>query len=487
MSVMFERGGWFDRLDERAGDALEALLRRHHHRRLRRLGWQDALTPVDGGGWWSSRAAIRDGNSMDVFIDGADGLAEMEEAIRGARHSVHIAGWHATPDFRLTRGPAATPLRDLLAETAERVPVRLLLWAGPPLPAFQPTRRAVRRAQQEFLRDSRLRCALDQRERTLHCHHEKIVIVDNDVAFVGGVDMTALQGDRYDDPAHGLRAGLGWHDAAVRLRGPAVADVARHFSQRWREVTAESLSEPTEPAPTGELRVQVLRTVPERTYRFAPRGDFTILDAYLEALTVAERYIYLENQFLWSPEVVDALIDKVQHPPCDDFRVLLLLPAKPSNGADTTRGQLGRLLNADAGAGRVLATTLVAYEGEKSTPVYVHAKVGIIDDRWLTIGSANLNEHSLFNDTEMNVSTTDTALARDTRLRLWAEHTERAIEDLDEDPCATIDKVWRPTAEDQARREKTGLPRTHRLTLLADVSRRTHRLEGPVRGMLVDG
>ncbi|MEJ7775335.1 MAG: hypothetical protein WKF72_11060, partial [Nocardioidaceae bacterium] len=83
--------------------------------------------------------------------------------------------------------------------------------------------------------------------------------------------------------------------------------------------------------------------------------------------------------------------------------------------------------------------------------------------------------------------TTDTALARDTRLRLWSEHTERAIEDLDEDPCATIDKVWRPTAEDQARREKTGLPRTHRLTLLADVSRRTHRLEGPVRGMLVDG
>ncbi|MEJ7775432.1 MAG: hypothetical protein WKF72_11545, partial [Nocardioidaceae bacterium] len=225
---MFERGGWFDRLDERAGDALEALLRRHHHRRLRRLGWQDALTPVDGGGWWSSRAAIRDGNSMDVFIDGADGLAEMEKAIRGARHSVHIAGWHATPDFRLTRGPAAPPLRDLLAETAERVPVRLLLWAGPPLPACQPTRRAVRRAQQEFLRDSRLRCALDQRERTLHCHHEKIVIVDNDVAFVGGVDMTALQGDRYDDPAHGLRAGLGWHDAAVRLRGPAVADVARH-------------------------------------------------------------------------------------------------------------------------------------------------------------------------------------------------------------------------------------------------------------------
>ncbi|MEJ7744616.1 MAG: hypothetical protein WKF73_19990 [Nocardioidaceae bacterium] len=281
---MWHRGGWFDRLDERAGDALEALLRRHHQRRLRKLGWHDALAPSHRDGWWSTRAEVRPGNTMEVFIDGAEALAETETAVSQAKHSVHIAGWHATPDFRLTRRPDAVPLRDLLATTAERLPVRLLLWAGPPLPAFQPTRRAVRQAQQEFVRDSRLVCALDQRERTLHCHHEKIVIVDNDIAFVGGVDMTALQGDRYDDQTHGLRAGLGWHDAAVRLRGPAVADVARHFAQRWSEVTGESLSEPTSPAPVGDTDVQVLRTVPERTYAFAPHGDFTILDAYLKAI-----------------------------------------------------------------------------------------------------------------------------------------------------------------------------------------------------------
>ncbi|MEJ7744615.1 MAG: phospholipase D-like domain-containing protein [Nocardioidaceae bacterium] len=91
---------------------------------------------------------------------------------------------------------------------------------------------------------------------------------------------------------------------------------------------------------------------------------------------------------------------------------------------------MGRLLSADAEAGRVLATTIVAYQGETPVPVYVHAKVAIIDDRWLTIGSANLNEHSLFNDTEMNVLTSSTTLARNTRLRLWAEHTERPVEDL---------------------------------------------------------
>ena len=65
---------------------------------------------------------------------------------------------------------------------------------------------------------------------------------------------------------------------------------------------------------------------------------------------------------------------------------------------------------------------MTAHQGAVSSPVYVHAKIGIVDDRWLTIGSANLNEHSLFNDTELNVLTCDPELARGTRLRLWSEH-----------------------------------------------------------------
>jgi len=479
--------GWFDRLDERAGDAIEALLRRQHWLRLRKLGWEDSLEDTADGSWWSPRAPVRTGNRVEVLIDGAEALAAMDAAIRGARESVHIAGWHASPDFELTRGPGAVSLRDLLADVAERAAVRLLLWAGPPVPAFQPTRRTVRQAREEFIRDSRVQCALDSRERTLHCHHEKIIIIDGTLAFVGGLDFTALQGDRHDDSVHPPRGPLGWHDAAVRLQGPAVADVAAHFDLRWGEVTGEQLPPPEEPPSAGDLEVQVLRTVPERTYEFAPRGEFTILDAYLRAFRQAERFIYLENQFLWSPEVVDVLAERLVHPPSDDFRVLLVLPTKPSNGADTTRGQLGRLTSADGDAGRLLATTISANGDDETSAVYVHAKIAVIDDRWLTIGSANLNEHSLFNDTEMNVSTCDAELARATRLRLWAEHTEQPIEAVDKEPCLVIDEIWRPTAEEQARRDKAGLPRTHRLTMLPSVSRRTHRLEGPMRGLLVDG
>ena len=79
---------------------------------------------------------------------------------------------------------------------------------------------------------------------------------------------------------------------------------------------------------------------------------------------------------------------------------------------------------ADGGAGRLTAVTLRSLTGTRDDRLYVHAKVGIIDDRWLTLGSANLNAHSLFNDTEMNVVTDDAELARDTRLRLWSEHLE---------------------------------------------------------------
>src|ERR1039458_7856381 len=108
------------------------------------------------------------------------------------------------------------------------------------------------------------------------------------------------------------------------------------------------------------------------------------------------------------------------------FRAVVLLPAKPNNGADTTRGQLGVLAGADNGAGRFLATTISARSGQLTGPLYVHAKIGIVDDAWLTVGSANLNEHSFFNDTEMNVVTCDPRLARETRLRLWSEHLARA-------------------------------------------------------------
>ena len=117
----------------------------------------------------------------------------------------------------------------------------------------------------------------------------------------------------------------------------------------------------------------------------------------------------------------------------------------------------------------------------------MHAKLGIIDDAWLTIGSANLNEHSLFNDTEMNIVTHNPTLARETRLRLWSEHLELPIKDLDQDPIDVIDTIWKPISNEQLKLRKAGLSLTHRLVCLPHVSKRSSRLLGPTTGLIVDG
>jgi phosphatidylserine/phosphatidylglycerophosphate/cardiolipin synthase-like enzyme len=477
-----------ERVDRAVGERLERQVRNHHRRRLAKLGHAHVFEPPDDGLWGAGEPPPRGGNELRVLVDGERAIAEICAAVKRARSHVHIAGWHITPAFALERdGERPTTLRDLLAELAERVDVRVLVWAGPPAPVFEPKRSDVKRVRDELTRGTRVRCVLDARERTMHCHHEKLVIVDDEIAFVGGIDLTSLSGDRWDSRAHDVDGTLGWHDVATRLRGPAVADVAEHFRARWQEVAQEPLPAPRPQPPQGATEVQVLRTVPDGTYGFVPNGDFRILDAYVRALRSAQRLIYLENQFLWSTEIAELIAAKLEQPPSDGFRVVLLLPARPNNGADTTRGQLGRLVEAAGDSRRLLAATISCHSGTRTHPLYVHAKVGIVDDRWLTIGSANLNEHSLFNDTEMNVATCDAELARRTRLELWSEHLELPLEQVAGDPARVVDELWRPIAQEQLRRQRADLPRTHRLMELPAVSRRTKRLIGPMRGLLVDG
>ncbi|MHB8234350.1 MAG: phospholipase D-like domain-containing protein [Solirubrobacteraceae bacterium] len=476
------------RIDRLTGSVLERSVDAHHRLRLKRAGRLDQLSPPDDGSLWAAgEPTRRAGNALEILIDGAQALPRVAEAIAGAREHVHIAGWHVTADFGLTRDASASRLRDLLGELAERVDVRVLLWGGSPLPVFTPDRAAVRRVRDELMRGTRVRCALDTHERPMHCHHEKLVIVDGQVAFVGGIDITSLGGDRYDTSDHPMRSRLGWHDAASRIEGPAVADVAQHFVTRWRETSGESIASGRAPAQRGDVTLQVVRTVPEKVYEAFPRGDFRILESYTRALRSARKLVYLESQFLWSAQVVEILAEKLRRPPAEDFRVVVLLPAKPNNGADTTRGRLAELVRADGGAGRFLATTISARTGRLSGPMYVHAKIAIVDDRWLTLGSANLNEHSLFNDTEMNIVTCDGDVARQTRLRLWSEHLERPLDAVSGDPTDVIDGLWRPVATEQRGRLERGDALTHRLRELPGVSRRSMALLGPLDSLVVDG
>jgi phosphatidylserine/phosphatidylglycerophosphate/cardiolipin synthase-like enzyme len=476
--------GW---LDARAGDGIEALVKLKHRRRLDRLRRPEALDPGPGS-WAEGDPSPRGGCSLEVFVDGADYFAAVAEAIGQARESIHITGWHLAPNFQLARGRDPLVLGEVLAEAAERLDVRVLVWAGSPVPLFRPSRSDVADTVRSLTRSTRIRCEPDPREHPFHCHHEKTAVIDSELAFVGGIDMTDLGGDRYDISAHPARRELGWHDVGTRLRGPAVADVAAHFNLRWRALTGEDLGKPSEPAPAGAQTVQVVRTVAEGMYDELPRGDFRVLESYLKAIEQARDFIYLENQFLWSPEIVDRLADKLRRPPGPDFRLVIVLPSRANNGQDDTSGQVAVLESADDGAGRLLVATLRSLTGRRDDRLYVHAKVGIVDDRWLTVGSANLNAHSLLNDTEMNVVTDDGELARDTRVRLWAEHLQLdrgVVEELA--PHEVVDQHWRPIAMEQLRRRQAGQEPTHRLIALPGISRRSRRLLGPLTGLIDDG
>jgi phosphatidylserine/phosphatidylglycerophosphate/cardiolipin synthase-like enzyme len=128
-----------------------------------------------------------------------------------------------------------------------------------------------------------------------------------------------------------------------------------------------------------------------------------------------------------------------------------------------------------------------AMTGSTVDQLYVHAKIGIVDDRWLTIGSANLNAHSFFNDTEVNVQVSDRELARATRLRLWSEHLGVPEHKIAGDPTEVVDRLWIPIARRECERRRTGQRREHRLRELTPSSRKLARLLGPMDAVVVDG
>ena len=467
------------------GERLDRAVHDRHRELLESLGWAHALDRAEAA-FVEAGADPKPGNRLDVLIDGSEFLPLVAEELSRATSHVHLAGWFLSPELHLTREDEPTVVRNVLAELAERIPVRVLVWKGAPIPAFRPSRGDVREALESLTRHTRIKGAADACTGFTHCHHEKTIVIDDRVAFVGGIDLTLDGGDPFDTPTHRARGGIGWHDVATRIEGPAVVDVAEHFRLRWRRPGGELLPPATQPEKAGDLELQVTRTVPGKTYRALPRGDYSILGSYIGALRSAEHFVYLENQFLWSPEIVEVLAEKLRNPPNDDFRILVLLPARANDGADVSRGQVAALIHADDGDERFLACTVYARAGKLRDIVYVHSKVGIVDDRWLTVGSANLNAHSLFHDTEMNVTSLDEDLARETRRRLWAEHLEVETTALGESPAQIIDEQWRPIGADQLARLEAGEPLTHRLVMLPGVSRRRRRILGPMQSRLYD-
>ncbi len=420
---------------------------------------------VEDPRWFPAGTPPRPNTKVDLLIDGEETFLAAWTAIRQAEHSVWLVDWALSVNMPLVRGAdrehtsaakgaegAGYRVFDLLTEAAVHLDVCVLVWSGSRL--FKPRAMVARRGLTRLRKaNSRLRGETDKHVHFAHCHHQKTIIVDGRIAFVGGLDMTDFDADRWDTQRHAMREGLNWHDLCLRLEGEAAADVGRNFIQRWHAVTGETLTLPPstdQPEPSGTALVQIVRTLPAKDYSFSPKGEFGIAWAYRQAFRDARSFIYIENQYLWSPAVANELIAALRRVDDPDFRIVVVLPARPNIGKDDTDTHIETLRAADQGRGRVQVFSLYTSapeEGKKwiYKPIYVHAKVTVIDDAWFTVGSANLNQRGLEGDSELNAQALDAGLAHELRLRLWSEHLGLPKETLATlTPAQAIDQLWVP-------------------------------------------
>lgn len=391
---------------------------------------------------------------------GPDGSPEQEALVAELQmmglSSTDIAFW-TTQDLTV---------RNVLAyAVSKRVAVKVLLWACPELFSHYSPKTA-----HAELTSVGVTCILDDSASRLphpsESLHQKISIVDSTYAFVGGIDpLIELSGDfdRWDTPWHAFISPLRanpknaiphtWHDAHTLIIGNAARDVEFNFYQRWNEMVYHHkmdarlcVAEPTflpQTAPTQSV-VQVIRTIPAETYNFTPQhGIQSITQAYAHALSNTQRFVYIENQYFWLHAFMGIGIadfgpdnPEMEH----NLRILaevlergasltLVLPDHPNVGRAFTDIGLTHLRQhapQAAAAGRIqafcLANSTQRSGREHYRPVYVHAKVAIIDDVWSTIGSANLNNRGMRDDAEMNVAILNPDVAHNLRILLWAEH-----------------------------------------------------------------
>lgn len=425
------------------------------------------------------------GNLAHPLIHGSTYFDELHRTIEatGAGDLIWFTDWQSNPDQRLGDSPDSELLSVLSRAVQRGVDVRALVWRshGRILGYSHEDHRDLATALQEAGAD----VVLDMRVRRNGAHHQKFVVVRHrddatrDVAYLGGIDLchgrrddVSHTGDPQADPIAAEYGDLPpWHDVQVALRGPVVYDVETVFRERWSDTAPTSRNPlrrlrdaaahlhdertplpaqapPPPPVPGHDHAVQLLRTYPPLghgwNFDFAPNGERSVARGYSKAVGLAQDLIYIEDQFLWGGEMSTVLVDALEANP--DLHLIAVLPQFPDQDGWFARDpqMLGRI----RGVLRVLlaAPERVAFygiENHAGTPVYVHAKVCVLDDVWASIGSDNFCRRSWTNDSELSAAVMDlgetqsSGYARRLRLTLAAEHLDR----LDPDRLSHLDEV----------------------------------------------
>ncbi len=360
---------------------------------------------------------------LAFLVDAAEYFSVLAESIARTRRSILLVGWDVHSRVALRRstedqGPTLAEALDAAARAHRRLRAYLLDWDYAPvyaldrewLPSLQFRRRTHRR----------VRFRLDGEHPLGASHHQKIVVCDDRLAFIGGIDVAPTRWDtrehRVEHPLRRTPSGHPFgpfHDVQVAVSGEAAAALGEICRERWRRATGRTprvskWRSDAEPWPENleadvrDVQVALARTEAAWDGRPAVREVENFL---VDAIAVARDSIYLENQYLSSAAIGDALCRRLAEPDGPD--VVILGPQRCEGWLeDATMGALrARLLvklrEADVGGRlRVWAPLTGGPEGDG---IIVHAKVSVIDDRAVRVGSANLNNRSMGLDTECDL------------------------------------------------------------------------------------
>lgn len=371
-----------------------------------------------GRNCWRVEAADR----ASVLIDGENYFRAVREAMAQARSRIVLVGWDfdARLEMHDTEEEPEGPLEigryiDWLIERNRDLEIYVLRWDYGALRTLWRGRTLLTTIR--WLLHPRIHIVLDQRHPVGAAQHQKIVVVDDDTAFCGGIDMTEHRWDtRAHEAEHEYRrqpddedAGP-WHDASMVVQGPVASALAEFCERRWneasrREMRAVGSSGDAWPAGlTADFRdvdIAIARSQAELDDH--PRIT-EIESLYEDLIDRAERHVYIESQYFTSCKIASALARRLDE---DDGPEIVIVNPETADGwleskvMDTTRAKLVAALRERDRHDRFRVFHPV---GEQDTAIYVHAKIAVIDDRLLRIGSSNLNNRSLGFDSECDLA-----------------------------------------------------------------------------------
>ena len=378
-----------------------------------------------------------------LLVDGDDFFKAFYDAALGARRSILLSGWQFDSDVALLRGTDAeraelpTTLKKFLNALCERNPqleIHMLAWDFHMVFALE--REWMQRLVFEWTTHERFHFRFDSSHVDKGCHHQKFVVVDGNLSFLGGLDLADHRWDqrshRDDEPRRVSRGEphKPFHDIQTYLVGRDVGKALEDlFTCRWKlaggdpfDPATDELPAPAEYRPCGAHvlpapRVGLSRTDPQSSPCGTPEKEgpcHEVVDLYMAAIAAAERSIYVETQYFSSQKIGEALVNRLREQGRAALDVVLVLNMQ----AETMKEQLAvglaqaKVLSDVRDAAKDTSHHLGVYytvpaskdgqEPERAT--YIHAKLMIVDDQFLNVGSANLTNRSTSVDTELNAT-----------------------------------------------------------------------------------